>query len=354
VADKRANRDAPDAVLTELPLFRWSEVESADYRQYIANLRAIGCPEQTIRDLIVADLNGLYAARVQAIWTRRPRAYWQKYREERPSPEQLKKLHALEEEKSQVAKALLGFRPTAQESVDTMFLQLQGNEQQLLFLPEDRRQAAMDALGEANINAQEEKLRVLDPNNDPERELFDQKMQALQKILTPDELEEYRLRNSPRAQWLRTEVQYFGCTPAEFKALLDLRDQRLGPGYENLAPDHTQAIADVRQVLGDERALAFSRVSDPNYSNIRLAADRAGLASEIGDSVGQLSLDSQVAATRIVDDSSLSQDEKQSRLQALRTQTESQLDALLAQQPAPGVRAALRNVLDMAGRSIRP
>ena len=30
----------------------WSQVEPSDYRQYIANLRAIGCPEQTIRDLV--------------------------------------------------------------------------------------------------------------------------------------------------------------------------------------------------------------------------------------------------------------------------------------------------------------
>lgn len=353
-ASNRRNSAAAITGQEQLPLFHWTEIESADYRQYIANLRSIGCPEQTLRDLIVADLNGLYAARVQAIWTRRPRAYWQKYRNEQPSPDQLKRLMALDQEKSQVAKALLGFRPSAQESVDTMFLQVYGNEQQLMFLSEDRRQAALDALREANIDLQEGKLRISDPNRDTERELFDQKLQALQKILTPDELEEFRLRNSPRAQWLRTEMQYFDCTPAEFKALLALRDQRLGPGYENLAPDHAQAIADVRQVLGDERAVAFARVSDPNYSNIRLAADRAGLSADLADSAGQLSLDSQAAATRIANDSSLSPDEKRSRWQALRAQADAQLDVLLAQQPSPAVHAALRNVLDMAGRTLHP
>src|SRR5262245_41874041 len=34
---------------------RWSDIESSEYRTYIANLRSIGCPEQTIRDIIVAD-----------------------------------------------------------------------------------------------------------------------------------------------------------------------------------------------------------------------------------------------------------------------------------------------------------
>lgn len=38
------------------PAFRWSQVESTNYFAYIANLRTIGCPEQTIRDIISADL----------------------------------------------------------------------------------------------------------------------------------------------------------------------------------------------------------------------------------------------------------------------------------------------------------
>ena len=43
--------------------FRWSQIESPDYPTYIANLRAIGCPERTIADLITADVDSLYAGR---------------------------------------------------------------------------------------------------------------------------------------------------------------------------------------------------------------------------------------------------------------------------------------------------
>jgi hypothetical protein len=45
----------------------WSQVESSDYRTYIANLRRIGCPEQTIRDIITADLDGLYSPKREAL-----------------------------------------------------------------------------------------------------------------------------------------------------------------------------------------------------------------------------------------------------------------------------------------------
>lgn len=47
--------------------FHWSQIESGDYRIYVANLRAIGCPEQTIRDIITADVDSLYAARRQPL-----------------------------------------------------------------------------------------------------------------------------------------------------------------------------------------------------------------------------------------------------------------------------------------------
>jgi hypothetical protein len=43
------------------PHFQWSQLESSDYRTYIANLRAIDCPEQTIRDIVTADLESNYS-----------------------------------------------------------------------------------------------------------------------------------------------------------------------------------------------------------------------------------------------------------------------------------------------------
>ncbi len=43
--------------------FHWQQIESGDYRQYMANLRAIGCPERLIRDVILADLAELYSTR---------------------------------------------------------------------------------------------------------------------------------------------------------------------------------------------------------------------------------------------------------------------------------------------------
>ena len=45
----------------------WRTVESGDYKEYIANLRSIGCPEETIRDIIIADVNKLFEDRKKAL-----------------------------------------------------------------------------------------------------------------------------------------------------------------------------------------------------------------------------------------------------------------------------------------------
>ncbi len=41
--------------------FHWSQLDSSDYRIYVKNLRAIGCPEPTVRAIVTADVHSVYA-----------------------------------------------------------------------------------------------------------------------------------------------------------------------------------------------------------------------------------------------------------------------------------------------------
>ena len=85
--------------------FRWSQVESTDYRQYVNNLKAIGCPQQTIRDIITADVHSLYVARGEQL-------------DRQPMAAQIRgeKFRALREEENSVIAALLGFQSEAQNA----------------------------------------------------------------------------------------------------------------------------------------------------------------------------------------------------------------------------------------------
>jgi hypothetical protein len=45
----------------------WIQIESTDYPTYINNLRKVGCPEQTVREIITADVADLYAQKRQEL-----------------------------------------------------------------------------------------------------------------------------------------------------------------------------------------------------------------------------------------------------------------------------------------------
>jgi hypothetical protein len=81
----------PDA-LRGSSTFQWLQLESTDYRTYIANLRGIGCPERTIFEIVSADLDDLY-------WPRRE-----------PLLAKLKNAQATELERSQAASGVARLR----------------------------------------------------------------------------------------------------------------------------------------------------------------------------------------------------------------------------------------------------
>src|SRR6266566_5944163 len=56
--------------------FHWSQLESEDYRVYTANLRALGCPEATVRHIIMADIRELYIGRVNALVDTVQNQFW--------------------------------------------------------------------------------------------------------------------------------------------------------------------------------------------------------------------------------------------------------------------------------------
>src|SRR6185503_4409320 len=168
VSDSMAAKDSPKSssaevssvteAINETPPLQWSAIESTDLKQYIANLRAAGCPEQIIRDIIVSDVNQDYLKRAREIWPLRVTEYWQKNQQSIPGPKQMDQLMALDKEHQELFKELLGTRISRQELIDTLYLQVHGDEQQLLFLPEERRELAMKALKDTDLESQEAEL----------------------------------------------------------------------------------------------------------------------------------------------------------------------------------------------------
>src|SRR5688572_16876610 len=87
--------------------FHWSEIESTDFKQYMANLRAMGCPEETIRDLIIAEVNKMFSPRFLALAAETGKfEYWN--RRAKGKETLLAQLRALRDERRALLRELIG------------------------------------------------------------------------------------------------------------------------------------------------------------------------------------------------------------------------------------------------------
>lgn len=333
------------------PAFSWHGIESSDYRQYIANLRAIGCPEDVIRDLITADVQKLYNRRAKAIrGETKPHEYWQKYSNQRPPPEQMKQYEAIEKEKNELLKSILGITSSSQSLIDAVYLQTDPRIAELGWLPEEKRAAARRAFEAANLREKEFAAdndrgdhRVL------EKKLLDARIALLKEVLTPAELEEYRLRSSPTAASLVTETKYLDLSYADFQKILKVSDD-LGQEKGNPFNRSEERMKALRAVLGDARAEEFERKTDFNYDGARDAIARLNLPEDTADRVWQIKRDTIAAARLVQDNAALSNAEKEQRYQTMRDSTRATLMQLLGPDGFELTQKRNRIWLDLLGK----
>lgn len=52
---------------TKAAPFRWQQLDAQDFPTFVKNLRAIGCPEPTVRDIVEGELREIYAQKIQQV-----------------------------------------------------------------------------------------------------------------------------------------------------------------------------------------------------------------------------------------------------------------------------------------------
>lgn len=242
VARPRRPASTPAVTATGAQIrFDWRTVESADYRQYINNLRTIGCPEQTIRDIIVADVEALFRERDRAQRNRTNQfEYWQAgFGLHRGlSTERVARRQELNREKAEVLRSLLGTEApaTAPAVWDQMVTEVM--EQALDFLPA-KKVAALRGLRDkfaAHV--------VQNARQRPPAQLAADYETGLRELLSPEEKIEFDLRLSETADRLRLALGTFQATEQEFRALFTLWQAFEAEGGHN---PRTQSVTDAER-----------------------------------------------------------------------------------------------------------
>ncbi len=300
-----AASEAPDTVsgvirtnvVVRRQFFSWREVESADYPTYIANLRDIGCPEQTIRDIIIADINALYARKLATEVTTPEQQWWRS----KPDPAIVRaaadKVRALNEERRALLTRLLG---PNWESGDLANLPRPSRPGVVLdgpvlgMLPAEAKQAVQDISARAQSRMEDylEAQRLQGKPADPVElaRLRQQTRDELTRALTPPQVEEYLLRYSQNANNLRTELgrmKFFEATPDEFRSLFhatDSIDQQLDLLTGNNDPNAVaqrnallqQRDSAMKLALGADRYQQYQLLQDPLYRDAFATAQKSG------------------------------------------------------------------------------
>jgi hypothetical protein len=238
---------------------------------------------------------------------------------------------------------------TYQDRIDLLHLQLLGTEHDLLFLPAGTRETALAHLATTDIEEREMSLHTQGSySNEDEDQMFAEKLRLLAGVLSPAELEEYRLRGAPAAQRLRAELQYFACTPEEFGRILDARQTSGAKVPIGDLINRGPATAQVREMFGPERAAEFERVTDIHYQQARQAVERFELAPELADQAWAITREARSAADALALASDQPPEARRSQIESLLAQATNRLAAVLGDSASRQLRRDLKVVLDAA------
>ena len=311
----------------------WETVESADYQQYIANLRAIGCPEETIHDIIRADVNKLFESRKAA--TREPFEYWKtgNLLAQLMDQEKVKAHTEMNKEKSGLLKTLLGADAKLDENL--MAQMYNPMEQMLDFLPGEKQAKLMSKLQ----NWQAEAMKHVgggspDAGDLKELKKIRDKIEAeLNVMLTPQEKRDYDLRLSNTAQSMRAGLGDFNPSKEEFEKIFDIRqafDEEhsvLGIPLADEAGRTARREAEkvfkkeIEELLGPERYKEFDRAPRREYKVAVKVAERQGLEKSAAIEVYEMKGIAETQAQAVRDNAELDAARRNAALQAIHDET---------------------------------
>jgi hypothetical protein len=312
--------------------FNWSQIESTDYRVYMQNLRALGCPEATIRDIIVADLDDWLARRIRELADGEMGRFWDevvnanKVEVKRGIDSWRENLNALECERSETLKALFN-----DADVEFKLEEAKDRAEALAsyrywfdFLPEDkfsRIVAIKDRyrlLGH-RLGEQSDRLSR-DEYEKQSKQRGLQEEQEIQAQFNAQELEEYKLRMSRN----RPQV------PAN----LDVSEDEVREMTRAMASSNVNDR--VRELLGPERFAEYERETGRGanlaYQSTVAFTEYFSLPEETAGRITQLWEDAEAQANRIRADQSRSAEERQVTLDGLRAETEKSISEALGPQ----------------------
>jgi len=322
--------------------FDWAAVRSSDYAVYAQNLRALGCPEESIIDLIVGDVSATYAAKLRAKAAVPERKYWQTA-SILPAAEttRIAQVRArLESERREVLVRALGPQALQAMSKYRLWNDVDQEEEQLGFLPDEKRRR-LQAIAAKYVQPDAQNVALM-TEEAVGRLMASQAQQRAEiaALLSTKELEDLDLRKSETADRLRQDLRGFQATEAEFRQLFRVRQV-----YENTLSTNTNVrdpnvlqvrmeaesrfAEEARAALGDTRYADYERSRDQDYQNALQLTQFYSLPADLATRIFDMKRDVDARANGITSNIGLSEQRRTELLAQVQSDTERSLQNLL-------------------------
>jgi hypothetical protein len=344
-----------EAVVVSLPQppvsfdgpFHWSQIACDDLIRYRDNLRRIDCPELTVREIMLAEINERFLPRRRALLASLQDRFWNPEiileladRKSSPRSESQRPLAELNAERQRLIDKTLGPDRTVAE-IDRIALRdnfqrdhawLPRAKSQVLFaIDEEHRQR----LEQWNQSISQRPDGILTDADQARRQAIDQSFDTARKrVLTADEINELQLRESSAAGWA-ADIPGFEATESEWRAVVGAQltntDTVPGAGDLNLTPEERAARQDaadrqlkqtIRDVLGPDRFAQYELASDGAYQGIHNITERYGLSNEVALEALEAQRAAENQAAQVRNNPDFSNDQRQAGLAAISRETE--------------------------------
>ena len=346
--------------------FSWAQLVSLDFKVYRDRLRSIECPEATVRDIIIAEINEVFRPKRTEILAAAQSRYWELSAKGKKALEEVEtSLEKLDEEHQALIDEVLGRDVEDEESERKR--QTQSWERHYSWLPADKRSSLIDLELEFRKRTQAVWEEVGNrPNPEPlpqdrekVRALGDELAEARKRLMSPEEFLEYRLRDSSAGHW-GGNLPGFESTETEWRAVSRLKldyeealrkalppspemDETFARRYGLPVPNASetarreevlqQMAAELnkamKSALGTERFAEYQLASSSDYQQTKLIIDRYELPESLARQAYELQRTASTHAEATSTDVSLTPEARLNALAAIRKETERALATTL-------------------------
>jgi hypothetical protein len=339
IAEPATGNTEPAEPGTNQLSFRWAQLESQDFRVYIANLRAVHCPESIIRDLVFYDLERLYENKEAEQPS--PDLFWKPARvRDRASAEAEQRSHQMELEKRAVMRELIGAWWT-KEARDLWYDSDMASIPEILvgYLRNEQVLEAISVYGDMEHHSSGE-CELCSPAEERARQeaAYRRTANAFAGIMSPSEFEEMALRicviEGKFEEFSRADFHFRdGAEVREFAKLFNRHQPFFSKEFlrDEDEDDIREARfhADIGSLLGADRYAAWERSQDNGYQEIWNFGKERLLSPDTILKAWQVRQEAEQEFTRLSERTDLSPADRSAAWGEVRQQTETALATLL-------------------------